>query len=183
MKNSKKKRRHYTLPTPAVVSRVIRRVMNSSSNKDISEDEIFKKLSYHTGISVNYFKTRRNDILEISDTIATELGLERDCVFYHFDVIESIIHRSIFDWPDVLDNIQERKELATYITNKVVKFFDETGDRGAPDDPRSASDIISLDDIYEELISDERLDSIDSEMLAYGLIEVWDYLLDQSLIT
>jgi len=177
MKISKKKKRHYTLPTPAVMSRVIRRVMNTSNHKDISEDDIFKKLSYYTGLSVNYFKIRRNDILEISDEIADELGLERDNVSNHFHEIEMIIHRSIFYWPDTLDRIQERKETASYIANIVVKFFQES------ESSELNSEIISLDDIYEQLIMDKAVDLVDSELLAFGLIEVWDYLLDQALIT
>jgi hypothetical protein len=151
--------------------------MNRAANQDISEEDIFKKLSYKTGLSLNYFKARRQDILNISDGIASELGLERDTVYNHFDVILRIIHRSIFEWPALPEDVQEREQIAFQITDTLVSFFDEA------DRVEGKYELISLDDIYETLVSEEYMEYIDSELLAYGLIEVWDYLLDQYLIT
>ena len=177
MKRIRKKRRPYTLPTASFISGVIRRFMNRAADVDISEEDIFKKLSMKSGLSLNYFKTRRQDILNISDRIASELGLERDNVYNHFDVILRIIYQSIFEWPALPEEVQEREHVAFQITDSLVSFFDETGN------VEEKYDLISLDDIYEKLISEEYMDHIDPELLAYGLIEVWDYLLDQYLIT
>jgi len=176
----RKKGRFFTLPTKSVLSRVIRRVMRRAVYKDVSEEDIFRKLSKNTGLSVNYFKGRRKDILAISDGIARELGLERDTIARHFNEIEAILHRCLFVWPDDPENILPRKELSQYVAGYLVKYFDdfEINETGETD-----SGFISLDDIYEALAADERLGALDPEFLAYALSEVWDYLLAQSLIS
>jgi len=177
MAHSRKKGRCYNLPTTAELSRVIRNVMNRSGDKDISEDDILKYLSDSTGISINYFKTHRKDILDISDEIANELGLERDSVSHHFDNIEAIILRCIFPWPAMPEQIIDRKKISFSITQYIVKHFEED------ESNKSGSEYISLDDIYEGLMLEEYIDSVDPDLLAFGLVEVWDYLLEKSLIT
>ena len=155
---------------------MIQRVMTQYSKRDISEDDIFKKPSSHTGLPFDYFKNRLTEILEVSDKIAAEMGLERDRVEYYQDAIENIIYSTVFIWPSTPDLITERQNISQLIALHIVRIFENE------DVPDPKNNLISLDEIFDELLEIPELSRLDTELLAFGLIEVWNYLLDQGLI-